>query len=105
MSECRRGEVWWGEIEGLGRRPFLIMSRPAAIPVLNGVLAAPVTRTNRDIPTEVSLGPDDGMPTECVASFDNLRVVPKAYLVDRICALESTRMAEACAALRLAVDC
>jgi mRNA interferase MazF len=97
--------VWWGELEGLGRRPFLIMSRPAAIPVLHGVLAAPVTRTIRDIPTEVSLGPHDGMPTECVASFDNLRVVPKAYLVDRICVLESTRMAEACAALRLAVDC
>jgi mRNA interferase MazF len=97
--------VWWGEIEGLGRRPFLIMSRPAAIPVLNGVLAAPVTRTIRDIPTEVSLGPGDGMPTECVASLDNMSVVPKAYLVDRICVLEPTRMAEACAALRLAVDC
>jgi mRNA interferase MazF len=94
-----------GEIQGLGRRPFLIMSRPAAIPVLNGVLAAPVARTIRDMPTEVSLGPDDGMPTECVARFDNMRVVQKAYLVDRICALKPTRLVEACAALRLAVDC
>ena len=105
MSEPRRGEVWWGEIEDLGRRPFLVMTRSAAIPVLNGILAAPVTRTVRDIPTEVSLGPDDGMPTECVATFDNLRVVPKAYLVDRICALGSPRLAEACTALRIAVDC
>ena len=105
VSDPRRGEVWWGEIEDLGRRPFLVMTRSAAIPVLNGVLAAPVTRTIRSIPTEVSLGPDDGMPTECAASFDNLRVVPKAYLVDRICALEPARLVEACAALHIAVDC
>jgi mRNA interferase MazF len=105
VSEPRHGEVWWGEIEDLGRRPFLVMSRPAAIPLLNGVLAAPVTRTVRNIPTEVTLGPDDGMPAECAATFDNLRVVPKAYLVDRICALTSARLVEACNALRTAVDC
>ena len=105
MSEPRRGEVWWAAIEELGRRPFLVMTRSAAIPVLNAVIAAPVTRTVRGIPTEVSLGPDDGMPAECAASFDNLRVVPKANLVGRICALGSARLAEACAALHLAVDC
>jgi mRNA interferase MazF len=97
--------VWWGELEGVGRRPYLIMSRATAIRVLHGVLAAPITRTIRSIPTEVFLGPDDGMPAECVASFDNLRVVPKEQLVDRICSLEPGRLAEACAALRAAVDC
>lgn len=105
MSGPRRGEIWWGEIEDVGRRPFLVMTRSAAIPVLHNVLAAPVTRTTRNIPTELSLGPEDGMPTECAASFDNLRVVPKAYLVDRQCTLASHRLAEACQALRVAVDC
>lgn len=105
MSEPRRGEVWWAEVEHLGRRPFLVMTRSAGIPVLNAVLAAPVTRTVRDIPTEVSLGPDDGMPAECAASFDNLRVVPKAYLVERVCVLDTSRLAEACAALSAAVEC
>ena len=105
VTEPGRGEVWWGEIEDLGRRPFLVMTRSAAIPVLNNVLAAPVTRTVRNIPTEVPLGPDDGMPTECAASFDNLRVVAKAYLVDRICVLGSARLSQACAALRTAIDC
>ncbi len=105
MSEPRRGEVWWGEIEGIGRRPFLVMTRTAAIPVLHSVLAAPVTRTVRNIPTELRLGPDDGMPTKCAASFDNLRVVPKAYLVERQCALAPLRLAEACDAIRAAVDC
>lgn len=105
MSAPRRGEVWWGEIEDVGRRPFLVMTRTAAIPVLNSVLAVPVTRTIRNIPTELRLGPDDGMPTECAASFDNLRVVPKSYLVDRVCTLDSTRLVESCRAIRAAVDC
>ena len=25
-----RGEIWWGEIESVGRRPYLVMTRPAA---------------------------------------------------------------------------
>jgi len=101
----RRGEVWWGEIEDIGRRPFLIMTRPSAIAVLNHLVVAPVTRTIRNIPTELRLGPDDGMPAECAASFDNLRVVPKALLVERICTLGPDRRAQACAALRTALDC
>jgi mRNA interferase MazF len=105
VTDPQRGEVWWGEIESIGRRPFLVMTRSSVIPVLRTVLAAPVTRTIRNIPTEVALGPDDGMPTECAASFDNLRVVPKAYLVDRQCAIHPMRMVEACRALRAAVDC
>ena len=105
MSVPRRGEIWWGEVEGVGRRPFLVMTRSAAVPVLSNVLAAPVTRTVRGIPTELPLGPDDGMPTDCAASFDNLRVVPKSHLVDRLCVLDPVRLLQACSALRAAVDC
>jgi mRNA interferase MazF len=100
-----RGEVWWGELPDAGRRPFLVLTRSGAIPVLNSVVVAPLTRTVRGIPTELFLGREDGMPEECAASFDNLRVVPKANLTERICALGSGRMAEACQALRNAVDC
>ena len=89
----------------MGRRPFLIMTRDAAIPVLNAVLAAPVSRTVRRIPTELRLGPEDGMPEECAASLDNLRVVTKAHLVERVCVLSPVRMAAACSAFRTAVDC
>jgi len=100
-----RGEVWWGELPDVGRRPFLVMTRDAAIPVLHSVLAVPITRTVRGIPTEVSLSRADGMPEDCAAAFDNLRVVPKAHLVGRLCTLSSVRVREACAALRAAVDC
>jgi len=101
----RRGEVWWAELEETGRRPFLVITREAAIPVLRTVVAAPVTRTIRDIPTELPLGPDDGMPSESAASFDNLRAIPKANLVERICILSEDRIHEACRALRLSLDC
>jgi len=105
VSTHGRGEIWWGEIEDLGRRPFLIMTRPSAIPVLHQLVAAPVTRTIRNIPTELRMGPDDGMPQDCAASFDNLRVVPKALLVERICTLGPDRLAQACTALRTALAC
>lgn len=81
------------------------MTRNAAIAVLNSVLTAPITRTARGIPTELPLGPADGMPTDCAASFDNLRVIPKANLTEQVCVLEPVRMLEACTALRTAVDC
>lgn len=101
----RRGEVWWGEVADTGRRPFLVMTRDAAIPVLHSVLVAPVTKTMRGIPTEVPLSREDGMPVDSAATFDNLRVVPKAYLVDRITQLSPARMHEACLAARRALDC
>jgi len=100
-----RGQVWWGELPDVGRRPFLVMTRNAAIPVLHAVLAAPITRTVRGIPSEVTLGEIDGMPEECAASFDNLRVVPKSHLVERLCTLDTVKVIEACAALRAAIDC
>ncbi len=105
MSGPRRGEIWWAETTDLGRRPFLVMTRATAIDVLHSVVAAPVTRTVRHLPTELALGPDDGMPTDCAASFDNVRVVPKAFLVERICALTTAQLFAAFAALRAAVDC
>ena len=101
----RRGDIWWAEAPDVGRRPFLVMTRDVAIPVLGSVVAAPLTRTVRDIPTELKLGHDDGLPQECAASFDNLRVIPKANLVERITQLGPLRQREARAAARRALDC
>ena len=101
----RRGEVWWVERPGSGRRPHLILTRGGAIPVLNSVLSAPATRTVRGIPSEVELGPDDGMPDRCVLSLDNVRVLRKAYFVEPICTLGAVKMDEVCRALGYATGC
>jgi len=44
-------------------------------PVLNAVLVAPSTRTLRNIPTQVNLDVDEGMPYPCALSFDNVLTV------------------------------
>jgi mRNA interferase MazF len=100
-----RGEVWWVERPELGRRPHLVLTRQAAIPVLNALLAVPATHMVRGIPTEVELGPDDGMPAACALSLDNLTLVPKAMFVERICRLGPDRMSGVCRALALASGC
>ena len=84
-----RGELWWGETPDEKGRPFLVVSRNAANDVMDRVLVAPVTRRIRGIPSELPIGPDDGLPVESVAAFDNLRPFPKSMLVRRVGALNS----------------
>jgi mRNA interferase MazF len=100
-----RGEVWWIEVPDAGRRPALVLTRPAAIPVLNRLLVVPATRTVRGIPTEVTLDEGDGMPSSCALTLDNLTVVSRASLGSRITTLTSERMTEVCTALGVAVAC
>jgi mRNA interferase MazF len=100
-----RGEVWWVEQPETARRPYLVITRESAIPLLNAVLAVPATRTTRDIPTEVALARADGMPAECVLSLDNVTSVPKSFFRERITRLSSARMSEVCRALAIASGC
>jgi mRNA interferase MazF len=100
-----RGEIWWVEHPDAGRRPACVLTRQAAIPVLNAVLVAPATRLIRGIPTEVTLTRADGMPDDCALSFDNLTTVPKALLTARITSVPDVRLPEICDALRAATGC
>lgn len=100
-----RGELWWAESPSRKRRPYLVLTRQAAIPVLNAVLAVPATRTVRGIPTEVPLDRDDGMPEACALSLDGLTVMPKSMFVEQISRLGPERMSQVCTALRTATGC
>ena len=96
-------DVWWAQSPD-GRRPVLVITRNEAIPVLNRLVVAPITRTVRGIATEVALDADDGLAHPCAASFDNLRVVLKSHLVERVSAL-SHRRTDVCTALAAMADC
>jgi len=100
-----RGDVCWLELPEEGRRPVLVLTRSAAIPVLKNVTVALVTRTIRDVPTELRLSEDDGMPAECAISFDNLRTVPKVLLGEPLVSLSGKQMHDACRALSIATSC
>lgn len=72
--------------------------------VLSGIVVAPVSRTFRDIPTEIRLGEDEGLTVECAASFDNLQRVRRSALAERAGDV-GPRHEEICAALRALADC
>jgi mRNA interferase MazF len=97
--------MWWAESPREQRRPYLILSRQGVITHVHSLLAVPATRTIRGIATEVELDRSDGMPSACALSFDNLTLMPKAFLVERICRLPGARMPEVCTALRHATGC
>jgi mRNA interferase MazF len=101
----RRGGLFWLELELEGRRPVCVLTRDAAIPALANVVVALVTTRVRGIPSEVPLGPEDGLPRPCVISLDNLRTVPKSQLVEPITTLGPERLPALCGALRHATDC
>jgi mRNA interferase MazF len=103
VSVPRQGEIWWAETEER-RRPVLVVTRSEAVPVLRGIVVAPVTRTVRDIPTEVRLAEPEGLPVECAASFDNLQRIRRSALTERLGDLGSRRE-QICDALRALADC
>lgn len=100
----RQGELWWAEA-GDKRRPVLVVTRDVAIPVLRRIIVAPVTRTVRSIPTEVPLGPDEGLEFPCAASFDNLQPIGRHRLTRRIGGLGAARRFAICDALDALADC
>ena len=105
VARPRRGEVWWARLPDFGRRPALVLTRDASIPLLNRLMVVPATRTVREIPTVVHLTPDDGMPADCVLTLDNVMLVPKSGFDAFITRLSAQRMAEVCDALQVAVGC
>ncbi|PIU57468.1 MAG: hypothetical protein COS88_01010 [Chloroflexi bacterium CG07_land_8_20_14_0_80_51_10] len=101
----RRGEVWWAELPPpIGRRPALLLSRNAAYRVRTSVTVATVTRTIRDIPVEVPLGPEDGMPTRCAVNLDNILPIPKSRLTERLTTLSDDKMTAVTKAIIFALD-
>jgi mRNA interferase MazF len=101
-----RGEVWWCELPGAGRRPVVVLSRDAAIPRLKRTLIAPCTTTIRGLASEVVVEPgSDPVPRRSAINLDSVESVSLAVLVERLGRLGGERMHEVCAALDVAVDC
>jgi mRNA interferase MazF len=101
----RRGEVWWAELPApFGRRPILLLSRDEAYSVRNQITVAPVTTRIRGIRSEVLLGPEDGLPKQCVANLDTIGTIPKVALRERISLLPREKMQAVNAAIRFALS-
>ena len=91
----RRGEVYWYVFKSLDkRRPVLILTRSSVIPYLNTVTIAPITSRIREIPSEVLLTIEDGMPSVCAANFDHIQTVDKSKIGEFITRLSFERLDE-----------
>lgn len=78
-------EIRWAHLpEPIGKRPVLLLTRTPAYEYLTGVIVAEITNTIRNIPQEVRLGRPEGARRACVANLDNVHVVRKDLLRDRI---------------------
>jgi mRNA interferase MazF len=99
-----QGEIWWAQATDK-RRPVLIVTRSEAVPILNDVIVAVITKTIRNIPTEIRLGAEHGLSIECVAQFDNLQPIRRGLLTSRIGSLGPSAESEICRALSAFADC
>ncbi len=100
----RRGDIYWVEFPApAGRRPAVLVSREEAYAVRSRVIVVPLTRTVRGIPTEVQLGPRDGLSQTGVANADDVVTIPKTLLGKRIASLGRVRLDELDEALRFAL--
>jgi len=79
------------------------LSRNRAYVVRNAITVAFLTRTIRNIPVEVRLGPADGVPEDCVVNLDLINTVPRSALSSSVCTLTVARMTEVEAAIRFAL--
>lgn len=88
-----RGEVRWYKFKGPDkRRPVVVLTREPALTYLGETTIAPITRTIRDIPSEVILTVEDGMSTECAINLDHVQTINKARLGGLITTLNEDRM-------------
>ncbi len=101
----RRGEVRWYKFDPPDkRRPVVILTRDSVIEYLGEITVAPVTSVVRDIPTQVVLSEQDGMPRECAINCDHVQTVAKGKIGPTITTLPADKMEEVRQAIAFALD-
>ncbi|MGC8640756.1 MAG: type II toxin-antitoxin system PemK/MazF family toxin [Isosphaeraceae bacterium] len=100
-----QGQIWWANLpDPLGWRPVLILTRSDALTTLHYATVAPLTRTIRGIDTKVVLEPEDGVPSRCAVTLDNIATIDQDLLVRHLATLSAERMNEVWEAIHVAFD-
>lgn len=104
--EVERGDIWlYRFAKPDKRRPVLILSRSKALRLLRTAIVAPITSTIRGLPSEIAVGPDDGLKQVSVVNCDHLFTVAQSDLRAYVGHLDARRMRAACKALEIALGC
>jgi mRNA interferase MazF len=101
----KRGEIrWYKFAQPDKQRPVLILTRNSVLEYLGEATVAPITTTIRNIPSEVFLAKNDGMPRDCAVNCDHLQTVSKGKIGSLITSLPPARMAQVGRAICFALD-
>jgi len=82
----------------------VILTRDAVLDNIGGIVVALVTRTARQLPTEVALGRRQGLPVLCVANLDNILTIPRRRLKRLMGACDASKLEELNQANKAALD-
>jgi mRNA interferase MazF len=105
-QDVARGELWLIDLPHPDkRRPVLVLTRPALIPLLDTVLVVAITSTRRGAPSEVDLGTDEGLKKPSCANLTNVFTVRKAALRQYVGSVGPDKMRAVCQALALVAGC
>ena len=99
------GEIWFASLP-TGGRPVLVLTRDPVADRIGSVVVAAVSRTRRGVVSELELSKKlDGVPTDCVVSFDNIYTIPRNLFRRKITELSAYRIQQACQRLHDAMGC
>lgn len=101
-----RGDIWLYRFKAPDkRRPVVVISRQAAIGLLHTVMVAPITTTMRGAPSEVAVGPHEGLKHESAVNLDHVQTVEQTRLVQYVGSLGAAKLRDLCRALAVASGC
>ncbi len=101
----KRRDIRWYKFDRPDKkRPVLILTRDSVLEYLGEVTVAPITSVIRNIPSEVFLSKEDGMPMDCAVNCDHLQTVSKGKIGALIASLSPAKMADVGRAIRFALE-
>jgi mRNA interferase MazF len=101
-----RGDIWNYRFKAPDkRRPVLVLTRQEVIGLLHTVMVAPITSTVYGAPSEVIVGPDEGLKRPSAVNLDHVQTVERARLVAYIGTVSPPTMKAVCRALAIATGC
>ncbi len=87
------------------RRPVLVLSRADVIGLLRTVMVAPITSTIHGAPSEVIIGPAEGLKHPSAINLDHVQTVQQAALSHYVGRLDPSKSLDVCRALAVATGC
>jgi mRNA interferase MazF len=96
----RKGDICWFRFSSPDkRRPVIVLGRDDVLPSLAQVPVVPLSTRIRNLPWELVLTEEDGVPESCAVKVEWIRIVERRLLGNRIASFPEHRWSELRASL------